>query len=344
MKKLESQKQFFKDLFSNSAFPGHGVRVNLAPGPEEINILTHGSIEDRAQLGRKKFLLDCEYAGPAGSIGDDRVPMLQAWSGTEVFAAAFGCKVHRPQDNAPFALPVVSDAGEADKLKEPDIYSGPLGEIFKLADRLVELCGTGYPVRICDIQSPFDIAALIWKKETFFLALVESPDAVHRLLKKVTKTMIGFIRAFRDRYKDVCLVHHPDLWMPPELGICLSEDDIGSISSRCFEEFCLPCLQQLSVEFGGISMHSCANSQHQWDGFLKLSGIRYLNLSHPPTDLGVSIEKFSGKAVLVPGGKEARECVSLAKPDTRFFFCFSAESVEKAREMTKEIKRLCKRQ
>lgn len=338
MKKLEEQKQFFRDLFGSARFPGHGARACFPASAEEINILSRGSVEDRAQMAKKRFLFDRECME---TIGDNRVPMLHCWSGTEVFAAAYGCRVHRPQDSNPFALPAVSAADEADKLKEPDIFAGSLGEVFALADRLAELCGDEYPVRICDVQSPFDVAALIWKKEAFFLALVESPEAVHRLLKKVTKTMTEFIKAFRDRYREVCLVHHPDLWMPPESGICLSEDDVGSISPECFEEFCLPYLKQLSEEFGGISMHSCAKSQYQWDGFLKLPGLRYLNLSHPPTDLGLSIEKFSGKAVLAPAGKEAKECLSLARPDTRFFFCFSAENVGKAKEMFRDIKKLC---
>ena len=80
-----------------------------------------------------------------------------------------------------------------DRLEEPDISRGPLGEIFALGDRLVELCGPGYPVRICDIQSPLDIGALIWEKSAFFMALYEEPEAVHRLLRKVTDTLTAFI-------------------------------------------------------------------------------------------------------------------------------------------------------
>jgi len=100
-------------------------------------------------------------------IGDDRVPMLHCWTGTEVFAAAFGSPVEYPEHSMPFAMPAVGGADDADRLEEPDIYSGSLGAIFQLADRMVALCGPGYPVRICDVQSPFDIAALIRDKEAF---------------------------------------------------------------------------------------------------------------------------------------------------------------------------------
>ena len=343
------QQQFFFDLFTRDGrpFPGHGVRVN-PPSPLDQEILRHGSIEDRAQMGKRALEHDLMCLE---QVGDDRVPMLHCWTGTEVFAAAFGCPVQLPDHSMPFALPAVYTAQDADKLTEPGLFQGMLGDMFRLADRMVELCGPHYPVRICDVQSPFDIAALIWEKEAFFAALVEAPDVVHRLLRKVTDTLIRFIRTFRDRYPNACLVHYPDVWMPSSWGMCLSEDDCGSISTRHFGEFCLPYLLELGREFGGISMHSCAASQHQWGHFLKLPDIRYLNLHHPPTSLQVSIDTFSDRAVLIPGTSLGqaydldfiRECLRRARPDTRFFFSLGAESFDQARDLARDIKQLCGR-
>ncbi len=345
---MTPSQRFFIDLFSfDRPFPGHGVRVS-PPGVHDQAVLRHGKVEDRAQMGKR--VLEHELRC-LEEVGDDRVPMLHCWSGTEVFAAAFGSPVSYPEHSMPFALPAVYTAEDADRLEAPDVLSGTLGDMFRLADRMVELCGPQYPVRICDIQSPFDIAALIWEKEAFFNALIESPEAVHRLLRKVTDTLINFIRAFCDRYAKVCLVHYPDVWLPAEWGVCLSEDDIGSISNRHFEEFCLPYLQELAGAFGGISMHSCAAGQHQWRSFLKLPRMRYLNLHHPPTSLQVSIELFSDRAVLIPATSFGvpydldfiRECLRLARPNTRFFFSLGAEDMRQARELAGQIKRLCGR-
>lgn len=343
---------FFKDLFGGTAPKRHGFRINPGGGPADLKILTHGSLEERAQMGKRMFLYEQECAE---ILQDDRIPTPQVWTGTEVFAAAFGCPVHRPSEGAPFALPLVQTASAADRLVEPDIFSGSLGAVFELADRLVELCGPEHPLRICDIQSPFDISALIWKKEFFFQALLDSPEAVHNLLRKVTATLIRFIRAFMERYPQACLVHFPELWMPVEMGLCLSEDDIGSISSRHFQVFVLPYLQQLAEEFGGISIHCCASAQHQWKHFLELPNIHYLNLFHPPTDLKTAIDMFSGKAVLVPGphsrqGGEfhhheryidyVNDCLALSRPDTRFFFLYEAANMQEALETTLEFRQL----
>ncbi len=345
-----AQREFLVNLLSpDRSFPGHGVRVqHTLSDYYPARTLVHGTLEDRAQHGKRMLEMDIESLAV---IGDDRVPMLHCWSGTDVLAAAYGSEVYRPDNDMPFAMPVVATGAEADRLEEPDILAGPLGDMFALGDRLVELCGPGYPVRISDVQSPFDVAALVWEKSAFFVALVEEPEAVHRLLRKITNTVIAFVSAFKARYDDVCLVHWPELWMPPEWGICLSEDDIGSISKSFFEEFCLPYLQEIAEVFGGMSIHSCAAGEHQWPRLGTLPGIRYLNFSHPATSLQASIDQFSGRAVLVPvafpgaayGLDFVDDCLARARPDTRFFFRTEAEDLHQAAELAREIKKRCVR-
>lgn len=181
---------------------------------------------------------------------------------------------------------------------------------------------------------------------------------MHRLLRKVTDTVALGVSTFRERYPNACLVHYPELWMPVDWGICLSEDDVGSISARYFNEFCLPYLQALSNQFGGISLHCCARSGHQWQGFCQLPGVRYLNLFSPPINLEQEIATFSGFAVLAPGpharqsgtfnGHESylemvEDCLRLARPDTRFFFVTEAPTIEEAARLVREIKQLCGR-
>ncbi len=347
---IEKKKQFFSDLFTGP-FPGHGVRVDIRP--EEVgrrrrnNILSKGDVETRGQLGAELFRNDCRMLE---LVDDDRVPWLHVWSGTAVFAEAFGCPVFKKDGFAPSALPCISSSEEAEKLEAPDILSGPIRKLFDIADRMIELCGEDHPVRICDMQSPFDIAAQIWDRKSFFLALIDHPQAVHRLLRLTTDTLTHFVKELTLRYKNVCLVHYPELWMPPDLGVTVSEDEAGAISPAAFEEFCLPYLEELSTTFGGISLHCCAAAEHQWDNFLKLPKLRYMNLWHPPASVPSEIERFSGKVVLAPGGSGQHseykdfvsECMELAKPDTRFFFFTSVDDIEKAPKLCKEIRKILK--
>jgi hypothetical protein len=46
-------------------------------------------------------------------LDDDKIPHLDFSTGTEIFAEAFGCAIHRPTNNMPFALPKVNNAAEA---------------------------------------------------------------------------------------------------------------------------------------------------------------------------------------------------------------------------------------
>lgn len=76
-----------------------------------------------------------------------------------------------------------------------------------------------------------------------------------------------------------------------------------------------------------------------------------MNLHHPPTDLDVDIDRFSGRAVLVPGGANGhpdyldfvKECLDRARPNTRFFFETGAETIDQARDKADRIKALCGR-
>ena len=58
---LDQNKQFFIDLFSNSKFPGHGVRVD-APGKLDVNVLVHGTVDERVKMYKDAFDFDLECA------------------------------------------------------------------------------------------------------------------------------------------------------------------------------------------------------------------------------------------------------------------------------------------
>jgi len=339
---LTSAQQRYVDLFTSPEATAPIVRV-LVYDPEDARIVSRGTLDEKVAMSCRAFERDCRVTE---ATGQDAVPMLHVSTGTEVFAAAFGSPVHRPEDSKPFALPAVDDAGGADALELPDVLSGPLGETFEWGDRLVAQYGERHPVRICDVQSPFGIAALIWQKERFLMALFETPDAAHRLLRKVTDTLIAYVREFLRRYAQPCLVHYPPIWMPPEWGMCLSEDEAGTISREHFVEFCAPYLRDLSEAFGGISLHCCARSEHVWPEFAALPGLRYVNLSHPDTSLVKAVETFSGQAALLPSCSHerldvvdlVRDAMAHATPETRFIFVRGASSLDEARAL---YDRLC---
>jgi len=212
-------------------------------------------------------------------VNDDALPYLDMITGTEIFAEAFGCPVARPTNDAPFAQPLIADASEVSRLQVPELSRSSLSYLFDMADELRRRAPDAL-LGIVDVQSPMDIAALIWNKTAFFMAMVDNPEAVRELADKVYTLLTAFLDEWFRRYERDFIAHCPNYYMPQ--GITLSEDEAGSVNAEMFESLFLPELQRLSDRYGGFGMHCCANARHQWPNFLKIRGLRLLNLSNPP--------------------------------------------------------------
>jgi hypothetical protein len=133
-------------------------------------------------------------------LDDDAIPHLDPYTGTEIFAEAFGCRVQRNNNDMPFALPLVSSAKEADQLEVPELFSSSLSRLFEIGDQLKEKAGEDALMRLVDTQGPMDITALIWDKNSLFPALLENPCAVQELCKKVNTLEQAFLDEWFSRY------------------------------------------------------------------------------------------------------------------------------------------------
>lgn len=224
-------------------------------------------------------------------LEDDSLPCLDMLTGTELFAEAFGCPVYRPDDNNPFALPCVRNAQEAGKLQVPSLEAPPLALVFEMADELARRAGPGALFRLVDLQSPLDVAALIWEKTDFYIAMLENPDAVLGLVEKVKTLQFTFLDEWFRRYGPEFIAHYPDYYLPR--GVTLSVDEIGAVSGKMFVKYFLPDLNLFSERYGGLGIHCCANARHQWEHFKKITGLRLLNINHQGDTLRAAYEYFA---------------------------------------------------
>lgn len=272
-------------------------------------------------------------------LGDDTVPWLDCLGGTEIFAEAFGCKVHAPENDMPFALPLVETPAQAAKVRVPGLDAPPLRRMFDMADELVRRAGPGALVRPPDIQSPLDIAALIWNKTELFLAMIEAPEAVKELAAKARQLLAAFLDEWFGRYGREFIAHFPEYYMP--FGITLSEDEIGAVNADMFDEFFLPELAFLSGHFGQIGIHCCADSRHQWDGFRKIPGVRFLNLKRELH--GEAYRFFGDTAIIQQHGQSTPEqwdAVIRDCPAARLYIDVTAKSRDEALELVEKYSRV----
>ena len=145
-----------------------------------------------------------------------------------------------------------------------------------MADELARRAGPGALFRMVDLQSPMDVAALIWDKTDFYAALLENPEAVTDLVEKVKTLQFNFLDEWFRRYGREFIAHFPEYYLPQ--GVTLSVDEIGAVSGKMFLKYFLPDLNQFSERYNGLGIHCCANARHQWEHFKKISGLRLLNI------------------------------------------------------------------
>ena len=277
-------------------------------------------------------------------LRDDSLPHLDVFTGTEIFAEAFGCAIYRPEDNMPFALPRVHSAREATRLTIPKLESSPLTLLFEIADELRRRAGKGALFKLVDIQSPMDIAALIWDKNDFYVAMIQEPEAVKELAQKVQTLLIEFLDEWFRRYGGDFIAHYPAYYMPQ--GITLSEDEVGAVNEAMFCEFFEPDLITLSEHYGGIGIHCCAHAQHQWRRFRVLPGLRLLNLVQPPEVLQRAYTYFAPHTAQMhswSGHGEPWNWPSQYPADSRVVIQTHARTQEQALELSDALWQACRR-
>ena len=337
--------RYLADLFAGP-FPGHAIIMDPEPRANELQRFGDFTLGLRPQAEWLAHLLRGyeDRLRWHEALDDDSVPYVKLDTGTQIFAAAFGCAVHVYEDSPPAALPLVTTAEEADRLAVPSLDAPSLARVFEMARLVRERVGPDVPISVPDIQSAFDIAALIWRKQELYVATKTQPDAVKRLVEKCQALLIRFFDAFMREVGEVNLCHCPIAWAPPELGVWLSEDEAGALSVRMFEEFCLPNLVELSQRYGGLFVHCCATADHQYGSFKKIPNLRGLNRVFQKPGPGPAIRAFSGQTVLMMAWIEeeaAHEMLAMAQPDTRFLFNMPGRPLDEAKAMLGRLRQRC---
>jgi len=242
-------------------------------------------------------------------LDDDRVPFVTAGMGTAIFAGAFGCPVYYPDDNNPYARPCVFCIKDFAKLKQPRLEDSSLMKIVEFGQKLRKAAPEAL-IQLPDIQSPLDIAALIWEKVDFFTTMIDEPQAVKDLMEMVYELVTKFIDLWFNTFGREFIAHYPAYYMP--FGITLSEDEIGCINNGQFSEFVMPFLCRLSEHYGGkIGLHCCADAKHQWGLIKKIPGLTLFNVTqHHDTNriTREASEFFRDGPPLWASGPDQNEC------------------------------------
>ena len=280
--KVNKNKAFLRNIYMKGPFQGHGFCVKgysepIFTDPAGCYTLSSTPLKHGLPWAVKNYRnqLDCFE-----KVDHDGVPLAHLTTGTHIYAAAFGCKVHTFPDNNPCAVPFVNSPEEADKVEEPDIWKSPtIYRIFELGAALKKELGQDVDLGPCDMQTGFDTAALVWNKEDMFCSMFdpEGKEAVKRLVDKCARFFKTVMIELRKEFPTLSPDHCPWPWCPPELAPWASNDECGALSPEMFEEFCMPEILDLSATFGGFGMHCCAAAEHQFPSFMKIPNFYAFN-------------------------------------------------------------------
>ncbi len=337
---VSRNQEFLRNIYMKGPFQGHGFyctpNYSVKPEyPKDDYTISDEPVTRWVTPVADHYRKHMEFLE---AVGDHSVPTASLMTGTHIYAAAFGCKVHRFENSNPGALPMLSSAEEVDSLQEPDIWKSPtLYRIFELAEALRKELGPEVPFAPPDMQTGFDTAAIVWNKEDFFCSMMLEPDAVKRLVAKCARLFKKVICELRKEFPNMVPAHCPATWAPPEYGPWLSNDECGAFNEELFQEFCLPELIDLGETFGGIGMHCCAAAEHQFESFKKIPNFYAFN-RYPAGGKGIepSVESLGGEKgpVFSLGGIDDETIVRLIRnsPDTtRYIFHASFDDTEKAK-------------
>jgi hypothetical protein len=236
-------------------------------------------------------------------IDDDFVPHMQPQGGVSVFASAFGCDVQFFEHTLPWAHPLITANDPPERvyaIEPPEVTAGQLGQMLEFTDHFVAESGGRYPIALTDTQGPLDTAYLVWESSSFMTAMYTNPKEVHHLMRLVTDLIIRYVKEQRSRSPEFLPCHVPPAWLPDGRGVSISDDGLAVISARLYEEFCLPYVNELSEEFGGMLVHSCGNFVHQFDNLRKVRDLRGINFGATETPFEAVWEAFGGKTAILP--------------------------------------------
>ncbi len=167
----------------------------------------------------------------------------------------------------------------------PNLRNGLGARVFDMADAYSELFAP-YPklqryvhVYHPDMQGPMDICELLWGS-SIFVALVEAPELVTRLLELVTDTYVAFMNAWTGFFPfDGKLAVH---WSMVHRGnIMLRDDSAMNLSPRMFDRFIKPYDARLLKTFGGGAIHFCGRGDHYIRSASEIEGLTTINMSQP---------------------------------------------------------------
>lgn len=279
---------------------------------------------------------------------------LEPWYGIGTVASAFGIDYAWRPGQAPAVEAKFKTLKDALSVPCVPVKDTPIGQYtLETIDYFLEQTRGRIPISLCDIQSPFNVAAMIVDMSALFMGLYDCPDMVVKLLHRITELMIEFTQEQIEHLGEMPVwPGHGFASSRVFDGLGMSDDNSIMLSPDQFQQFAVPAMVKAAAHVAGPVFHSCGNWSHIAPVVRQIPRLRMVDAAFgsqtdpSPNDAEVFSTVFSGSGVtvnarIVGDSPEVIEQVrKLWKPGMKLVvvtYCRTPEDQQRAYEMIHEI-------
>jgi len=204
---------------------------------------------------------------------------LVPWYGIGTVASAFGADYIWKEKQAPAIRPKFGSVKEALDYRPAPVSQTRIGRhTLEMIDYFIEKTDGRVPMSLTDTQSPLNIACNIVEMSSFFIEMLDDPQAVKTLLNRLAELLVEFTHEQIKRIGDA-LVRPGHGYSSCRCfeGLGMSDDNALMISGRQYLEFAAPAVEYAGKPFGGPGFHSCGNWSDKVEMVKKIAGLRMVD-------------------------------------------------------------------
>jgi hypothetical protein len=282
---------------------------------------------------------------------------LVPWYGIGTVAGAFGADYIWKEKQAPAIRPMFSSVKEALQYNSAPVSQTNIGRhTLEMIDYFLDKTGGRVPMSLTDTQSPLNIACNIVQMSSFFIEMLDNPQAVKMLLNRLAELLVEFTHEQVERIGDVLAwPGHGYCSCRSFEGLGMSDDNALMTSGRQYLDLAASAVGLAGEPFGGSAFHCCGNWTDKIEAVKKIKGLRMVDGAfsaatdpspNPPEPFG---EAFANTGIVVNarivGGLEtiAESVQRLWKPGMKLIVVTYCQSPEEQAEAYDRIYEICGR-
>lgn len=278
---------------------------------------------------------------------------LEPWYGIGTVASSFGIDYAWHPGQAPAFAPRFKSIKEALEAPVVPVKDTPIGRhTLTMIEYFLDQTRGRIPMSLCDVQSPFNIAAMLVDMNALFMALYDGPDQVIELLDRI----VGLLTDLT--HEQVSRLGEPLVWPGHGFassrvfrGLGMSDDYSILVSADQYRQFAQPSLVR-AADSNGPVFHSCGNWSplapviRQIPGLRMVDGAFGLQTDPSPNKAEVFPELFANSGIVVnarivgDSSVVAQQVKKLWAPGMKLIvvtYCQNPEDQRRAYDMIHEI-------